>query len=163
MRRESFSYSLLMLRGVRLLRLGVYSTSNSQTPSATRVFERAHAQKHPNTDQYASTVLKRERTTDLKLANFPRELAATLAALPSTSPIPSAPFTDITNGAQSALECGAAAPLWILYHRGWKGADQDRTECTRLAKSIVTNLLIQLKTSAPQLISWIGFSEDGVS
>jgi hypothetical protein len=43
------------------------------------------------------------------------------------------------------------------------GADQDRTECTRLAKSIVTNLLIQSKTSAPQLISWIGFSEDGVS
>jgi len=25
------------------------------------------------------------------------------------------------------------------------GADQDRTECARLAKSIVTNLLIQLK------------------
>jgi hypothetical protein len=43
------------------------------------------------------------------------------------------------------------------------GADQDRTECTRLAKSIVPNLLIQLKTSAPQLIRWIGFSEDGVS
>ena len=27
----------------------------------------------------------------------------------------------------------------------------------------MTNLLIQLKTSVPQLIRWIGFSEDGVS
>jgi len=46
MQREFFSYSLVMLRGVRLFRLGIYSTSNSQRASAARGFERAHAQKH---------------------------------------------------------------------------------------------------------------------
>jgi hypothetical protein len=52
-----------------------------------------------NEHEYGTT----RRTTDLKLANFPRELAATLAALPSTSPIPSAPFTDVRNGEARVL------------------------------------------------------------
>jgi hypothetical protein len=96
--------------GVRLFRLGIYSTSNSQRASAARGLERAHTQKHPTADQCASTVIKRERTTDLKLANFPRELAATLAALPSTSPIPSAPFMDVTDsGAHAARVLVSAA------------------------------------------------------
>ena len=49
--------------GVRLFRLGIYSTSNSQSASAPRVFERAHAQKHPSTNGHDSTLIKRERTT----------------------------------------------------------------------------------------------------
>ena len=76
--------------GVRLFRLGIYSTSNSQRASAARGFEHAHAQKHPSTNGHAATLIKRERTTDLKLANFPPALAATIAALRSTSRIPSA-------------------------------------------------------------------------
>ena len=62
--------------GVRLFRLGIYSTSNSQSASAPRVFERAHAQKHASTHGHDSTLIKRERTTDLTLLT-PTELAAT--------------------------------------------------------------------------------------
>src|SRR5882762_3633269 len=50
--------------GVRLFRRGIYSTSNSQRASVARGFERAHAQKHPSTNGHASTLIKRERTTD---------------------------------------------------------------------------------------------------
>ena len=96
--------------GVRLFRRGIYSTSNSQRASAARGFERAHAQKHPTTNGHGSTLIKRERTTDLKLAHFPRELAATLAALPSTSLIPSAPFTDPTDWGAHAPRVLVSAP-----------------------------------------------------
>src|SRR5258705_13359424 len=50
--------------GVRLFRRGIYSTSNSQRAPVARGFERAHAQKHPSTNGHASTLIKRERTTD---------------------------------------------------------------------------------------------------
>ena len=35
-------------------------------------------------------------------------------------------YTDMTNGAQSALECGAAVPLWILYHEMERSTEQIR-------------------------------------
>ena len=38
--------------GVRLFRLGIYSTSNSQPASAARGFEGAHGQKHPTTNRH---------------------------------------------------------------------------------------------------------------
>src|SRR6478609_9711820 len=38
--------------GIRLFRRGIYSTSNSQNASASRVFERAHAEKHPSTNRH---------------------------------------------------------------------------------------------------------------
>src|SRR6478752_5749744 len=59
--------------GIRLFRRGIYSTSNSQNESASRVFERAHAQKHPNTNQHELILIKREPTTDLNSV-FPTPL-----------------------------------------------------------------------------------------
>ena len=50
--------------GVRLFRLGIYSTSNTQRASAARGFERVHAQKHPTTNGHESTLIKTERTTN---------------------------------------------------------------------------------------------------
>ena len=58
-----------MLRGVRLFRLGIYSTSNSQRASAPRGFERAHAQKHPSTDGHESTLIKE---SEPRIARIPR-------------------------------------------------------------------------------------------
>ena len=65
----------------------------------------------------SSTLIKRERTTDLKLAHFPRELAATLAALPSISLIPSAPFTDPTDwGAHAPSRAGFSALAETIFY-----------------------------------------------
>ena len=61
-----------------------------------------------DTNKHESAAKETTETTDLKLARFPACSPLPIAALPSMSPIPSAPFTD---GARSALECGAAAPL----------------------------------------------------
>ena len=71
--------------GVRLFRRGIYSTSNSQRASTARGFERAHAQKHPNTNGHASTLIKRERTTDYTdITDLERRRGDSLA--PATRP-----------------------------------------------------------------------------
>ena len=49
-------------------------------------------------------------TTDLKLARFPTRSPLPVAALPSMSLVPSAPFTNSTD----ILECGAAAPPFFF-------------------------------------------------